>query len=203
MCVLFCADEVPDPAHLPGVNVFLRVVAFKPRELAEGILPGLENALIDWRARGERDPWGIGDIGQYLRGVVHRRGNIQKPCRSGQRVANSRIRGLQQRVRTPIAVLAKISTDNGVGIGLEIGVEVARVKLIASSPEVSPETLGNMSASELPGEHGIGLFPLRQSSGTIAPLVIRDGKTVIDFGTIGRKLERVVIVGNSVSPAPA
>ena len=70
--VLFCTDQVGDPTHLPGAEILLGVVTLEASQLAQRILPGFENALIDRRSLGKWNPGGVDDIGQNLRPLLAR-----------------------------------------------------------------------------------------------------------------------------------
>ncbi len=196
--ILFSPYEVRDPAHLPGIEILLGVVTLKASKLPERVLLGLQNASKDRRALSKRNPGSVDNIGQNLRGVLGRGGNIRQPRSSGHRIGDRGVSRLQQSVGAIVAIVAKIGADYAIGIGLELGKEVARTQLIARASEVRPETLRRMRAVELPGEYSEGLLPLGDSSRTIATLVVGDRETVIDIGAVGRKVERVVVVGDGV-----
>src|SRR5580658_2340188 len=90
----------------------------------------------------------------------------------------------------------EIGANDRIGIWLEFRKQMPRVKLIAGAPEVPPETLRNPLAVELLRERRKRQPPLRESRGSVALFVVRNGQAVIHIGTVGRKFERVLVLGD-------
>ena len=70
--------------------------------------------------------------------------------------------------------------------------------MIAGASKVPPETLRNPLAVELLRQCGKRQLPLREGCGPVALLVVGNGQAVIHVGTVGRKFERVFVLGDRV-----
>jgi len=105
---------------------------------------------------------------------------------------------VQQSVRTVVAIVTEIGAEDSICFGLQLTEQMMRGQLITGASKIGPETFRQTRAVHLRCEHRESLLPLRQCRGTISLLVVGEGKTVIHLGTVRRKFEGVIVVGDGV-----
>src|ERR1700751_4675961 len=92
------------------------------------------------------------------------------------------VRRMNHSIRHPGSIDVEISPHNIIGIRLQIREKATRSQLIAGTPKVSPETVGNARAVELFRKPREPLLPMRQSCCAISLLVVHKSKAVINVG---------------------
>src|SRR5690242_412004 len=97
-------------------------------------------------------------------------------------------------IRLPCAVVTQISSDDGIGVWLQLREEMTSAQLIAGAAEVSPERLRNPRTAQLSCQERESLLPLRLSCRAVSLLVINNGKAVVDIGPIRREFQCVLVV---------
>jgi hypothetical protein len=193
---LLSLDEIGGPSNLPVSQRRQSILPFQTLGLFKGVLLGFEDALVDGRALGERDPRCVRDIDQDSRCVRRHRSQVEKPSGGGRWIVQRDIGVAQRCVRAIVTIAAKVGAKESVDIRLELGEQTVAAKMLGDTSEVRPETLGNMRGIRLLEKSGESNLPLCDSFLASALAEINEREAIVNAGAAGNQFENVIVVGN-------